>query len=232
MPRTRARRARRRRRRPGATYRSLRPRVSLNYHKYRLTNVIDLTTDTSSGTVGDLNYWIKNYNLDGCAVKVDGNTVVTGLSDITSLKNLFDVYRVQYIKISYTPRFDKGAYVNEQGALNGMPTCYVSQDPDNENVDQAKTLIVQKQNVRKFDMSRPWTYAWKPKRLSNAGKQAVDVFSKGWINLQQGAQTFPNLGETQIKTDAWSAGTPGTPLNNEKVGELLLEYYVEFKSRR
>lgn len=204
-------------------------RPSLNYHKYRLTGVIDLVTDSVAGNLGAVNYWIKNYNLNAAAVRVQGPTTVTGLSDVTSLSQLFDLYRVQYIKISYTPRFDKGAYTAEQGALNGMPAVYVSNDPDNENVDQAKTLLIQKQNTKRFDMSKPWTFSWKPRKLTNGGKSAIDAFQGGWLNLQG---TFPDIGETQIKTDPWTAGATATLLNNEKIGELLLEYYVEFKHRR
>ncbi len=226
------RRKRRGRRRKARRYRAI---PSVNYHRFRLTNVFDLKTDKGGSLAGACNYWFKDHDLLKTIVRHTSTGVVTvgGLSDVNpSLINMFDSYRVKFCRIKYTPRYGKGQWVEEGNALTGIPAVYISHDPDNVNLLQDRTRIVKKVNAKRFDMSMPWQYTWRPKRMSMTKTAGVDVQGNGWINLQSTA--FPAEGETQLSTTPFNVANPSgiAPFEDSTVGEILLEYFVEFKSRK
>lgn len=234
MPRNKNRKYRRGKRK----WRVQRLNPSLNYHVYRLTAVTDLRTDPVTGTganPGTLCYFFKDHDMLKTVSRAASPPNTIGLSDITQLVNLYDQYRIKSCRIRYTPKYDKGAYLYEPGVgqLQGQPAGYISHDVDNVNIRQPKNLLVQKLSTKRVDMSKKWSYTWKPPRISMTDQPSAHISSKGWINLQGSP---PNEGEVQLQTDAWLIGgnnlAQPVELTDQKIGEVLVEYIVEFRSRR
>lgn len=234
MPYKRGKYAKRGRRRRRPMYRRrLKAKPSLNYHKYRLTDVIDVKTDNSGTTFpGSVCYFFKHHDPVKTVIQHSSNTAVGSLSNIPDLSNLYDMYRIQYIRLKYTPKYDRGANLSDGSFLQGQPAGYISSDPDNVSLRQTIDQLVQKPGARRLDMSRPWTYRFKPKRVSQSSVAGVQILGNGWVNLQSAK---PIMGEIQLSTDAWvkgSSGGPSVPAVDESIGQILIEYYVELKSRK
>lgn len=220
---------------------------SMNYQKFRMTALLDVSTAGSAGfnTVeGDVSYLFKSYDLKNIVRKVDASIIAsTPLANLQAMEILWDMYRVQYCKLTYRPAIKDGQVITSSGAnvnyFGQFPNLLLSYDPDNINVDQQPDQLVQKKGTRSFDPTRSWTFSWKPKRLSSVasnepGGSAPSITNGGWINLQvPTGGNFPQLGEVSLKSQnpfLDSSGTPADPIKDALIGTILIEYYIEFKS--
>ncbi len=216
---------------------------SLDYHKFRCTVIVPLNTNAvGQAHPGEVNSICRPYRVLDETFSQSPTLVpteVTGLSDITSLFNLFDSYRVQYCKISYTPRHDKGFFTQfsgtpAQGALTGMPRLYIAYDVDDIDLNESRLNLAQRSSCKVYDLSKSFTYKFKPRRINMISTSIPNVIlENGWMDKDTEAQN--NAGTVLMKSDELNtvAALGGiTPALNFQLGELLIEYYVEFKNRR
>lgn len=224
---------------------------STSYQKYRMTALCDVVTSNEAGTntaLGDVNLLFKSYDPSAVRRLLKANiTADTPLNNLGAMQNLWDMFRVQYCKLTYRPSIKDGQVINSgDGGTGTVPTNWIgkfpnlliSYDPDNINVSQTPFDLIQKKGVKSFDCTRSFTFTWKPKRISAGAAGAANdlpapsVFENGWMNMQG---PFAQQGEVQLRSeepfvDTGAGGSAPQPVEGVQIGNILIEYYLEFKS--
>ncbi len=206
-------------------------RISMTQHKHRCTALLDVTSDTAASSLGEINFNFKDFSPNtGIGGRYSTGTVGLGqaLSSFTQLAAVFDVFRPQYCKMTYTPNIVKNQPIANNAIVGNVPSLYISHDPDNNDSNQPVTTLIRKVTTQRKDLTKSWTFSWKPKRLNNTEVDTV-ILSGGWINAQG---PFPQEGEVQMRGNTPLQDSKGVAAGGVLVGTILVEYYLEFKSPR
>lgn len=194
--------------------------ASLDYHRFKLRQVLNLTTTASAQSLLHINM----YNLTQFASQ-DNDTTFVELEEKTTVKNLFDSYRMESITVKYYP-FANVAPPDSLppigGGANVMPPLYIVMDTDQVGlIPNTKVEFITRKNFKIRDSTKPFTVKYKVpwQYNANAGKN-------GWINLQDENNNFE--GGIYIAQPDTQAGIP--PLT--QFGTLLIEAIIEMKDRQ
>ncbi len=197
--------------------RSRRRRVKgpMDYVKIKMSMNDKLFTDAS----GQIQAFINARNLAVTYTPVSSTPGThSGLENYAKWQDLFDSYRVQYIKLSYRPNMNVVGSTAPGSAQ--MPFVYVAFDKDNGGAVSTIDNINSMKGSRLYDLKKRWTFTTKVPKYSD------DNNPKGWQNLQS---TAGNLtGTIQIVGDTAIVPNPGIPI---QIGTLKIEYIVELKNR-
>ncbi len=194
--------------------------ASLDYHRFKLRAVVNLQTDAT----GLSRTHINMYNLSNF-VSVDGDVSFAELEEKNSIKNLFDTYRMQTIRIKYFPLANVQAPEGlppTTGATISMPPLYVVMDSDAVGlIANDKTEFITRKYFKIRDATRPFTLTFKVPWQYNANAQR-----NGYINLQDEQNNFEG-GIYLYQPDSITAMPP-----NSIYGTLMIDAIIEMKDRQ
>lgn len=137
-------------------------------------------------------------------------------TDWNSFVNLYDSYKVSFIKIQYVPHVPPG---NSTTYL--YTAAYIVYDVDVDNANPISTVAgaINYQNCKVFNLCWPMKYTIRPGYIASTGGSNV-VLGGGWI-------------DTSSPTNIGCIGILGLNLSNSsEYGEFICTYYVQFKNRR
>lgn len=204
------------------TKRRKRVKGPMDYVKVRLgsTYTLQAKGDTSpEWATGEVACYFNIRNLG--ITYVPNNQDQTrhfALDNYAKWQDLFDSYRVQYIKIEYRP--DQNIVSSVLPSTPQMPPGYVCIDFDNGGGMDLASIINHK-NARVVDFKKPFKVGYKiPKYTDDANPQ-------GWQNLQATSGHF--TGTIQIVSQGLVEPAPTGEGSN--IGTLKVSYIVEFKNR-
>lgn len=173
---------------------------------FKLTGVVDLTSDAA-------NQIQHTVSLTNPGAYYDGSGA---LPDLSSLTSLYDQARICAIKIKYIPRVP-----NDLASYAAYVPLYIVRDDDDTSLPSSVSEMVQYENFKVKNMFRPWSYYTKVPRVAGfVTGTYVQVGSMGWFDLAA-AQSIG-----AIKIFATSTNASFT------YGQLVISYYIAFKSRR
>lgn len=187
--------------------------VSIDYHKFKLRQVIDVIADASGG----VSIQVSPYSLSqNCILN---GAPPTPLNEIGNLQNLFDSYRLVSSCIKYTPFFNV-----ESLSSGGVPPFYICWDPDQTgDIGTSKDDFIEHKHFAMRKAEDKWNYKINPPRRPGNGTSGS--LDKGWMNLQAEAnQLFGNIYCKILDTGVITVGA--------NVGTVIIEQIVEFKNRK
>ncbi len=214
--------------------------LSLDMHKFRLTGIYELLTGAfGGGDTGLVQAAIHINSTTQHYQDAPSTTTSLPLDQSGQILPLFDQYRVDYIKVTYTPRvteFEAGNMADgvTAGLINNVP-IYISLDIDADGPASGATALVRKSNTKVRNMCKKWTVKYKvPKTISGGShlKRAGgfrDMDFDGANAQEEGCiQMSTRFPYTFVDSNGNSIPVP----NGFKLGEILVETYVIYKNRR
>lgn len=136
---------------------------------------------------------------------------VNPVQDWTFLLNMYDFFKVRYVKIKFIP-----SKPNDLSSTTVYRPLYVFTDPNSTTLSPSNVQAIQYDGVAVKDMSRPWKYFYKCVNYQGTGV-APRTFYPMDAPPATGAIYLTNTGST---------------LTNGNYGVVLVTYYILAKSRR
>lgn len=137
--------------------------------------------------------------------------------NFAKIKDMFDMYRVVKIKLTYTAFARTGNYLS--AAQQTLPNLYILYDPDNTGLGTAATNLVTGKSVQK-SLGDNWTYTVRVPSYSSSN------IVQGWQNLQNEQGNLTGVIALKTVQELSPAPPSGTHL-----GQLKIESWIEFKGR-
>ena len=149
---------------------------SLDMHKFKLK----LTNEVETDAGGLVRMHLQPYSLSS---SLNINNVGTqSLEEVGNIKQLFDSYRVESVKITWIPYFNVNAPANL--ATGTMPPFYILFDPDDSGLAaQDKNAFITHKTFKMKQSGRKWTYTFKPPRKVGV-TPAGALLTGGFMNVQ------------------------------------------------
>lgn len=179
---------------------------TLSNGRYKLRGIVEIA---SSGT-GTINNAIRLTQPD------DFDGASNALTDWTNFANLYDQFRVTYVKIRWTP-----AVPNDSSATTLYSPIYVFTDFDSIGLNPTNATTVGYGNLKVKNAYQPWTYGIRIPKLINTG--ATNVSIPGFMDTLAPEATGAIY---MINSNA------GQFSNSKRYGELLITYWVKGVQRR
>lgn len=140
----------------------------------------------------------------------------TGFLDWGNFGTLYDLYRVNSIKINYYPNLPFDSSIT-----TGYKPVYFVFDPDNVSSPLgAITDALEFANLRVFNLYRPWSIMAKVPTVTSISASATNIKKGGWIDISQAKATCGIFG--------YASGLD----TSETYGDLVLKINISFKGRR
>ncbi len=209
-----------------ANFALMRRVTSPNYCKMKLflfDTIVNNATNTAqiSATVSPRSftfaYTPQNLNAD----------VHVSMLNFAKIKDLWDEYRVYYIKLIYRPLYQKDLFVSD-GSPNFMPTLAVAYDKDNQGALN-NTDINSLKGVRHFDLTKAWTFGTGIPRYNSTSTTGASAQTEGWENLQNEGASPARVGIIGLESNGLINPNPGATID---LGSLQIEVSCEFRSRQ
>lgn len=144
------------------------------------------------------------------------NDDVSGYQDWTSFAAVFDSYRVCALKLKFVPDLP-----NDTSTVTGYKPLYVVHDVDQSNIPTLSVnTAIQYENMKVFNMYRPWNYYRKFSKQSSSGVASQVMMAGGYKDV---AVTTASQCIQYIGTGFDLSTTYGT---------IISTAYVSFKNRR
>lgn len=177
------------------------------YGQFKLRGVLDIASN-NAGTPGPaFNYGLRLTQPDS----FDG--AGTALTDWSSLVSLYDEFRVAGISIKFIP-----ARPSDPASSTSYRPVYTFTDFDSVGLNLTIENIVAYDNMKVFDMSKPWKRYMKiPKLINTAG---TTVARPGWMDTASPTTT----GSLYLRADGLTANTV--------YGKLIVTYYIKTHNRK
>lgn len=156
---------------------------------------------------------VQNYlNMTDPTKVLNGSGTV---GDWTSFSALYDSYRIRGISVKYIPDFP-----NDTSVTTGFAPVYIVYDPDGAPAFTVADFI-QYENMKFKNLYKPWKYYHGVTKMINPSAQTTPTDLKGgWMDI---------AGPQSTSYVNWYA--QGLDVSTI-YGELLITYYVQFKTRR
>lgn len=204
-----------RRRRGRKGKRSFAKRVLRRAHKdgkniFKLSGVVSLDSNSITGV---MTHTVSTTNP---GAYYDGASALPDLSNLTAL---YDQGRICAIKLRFIPN-----YPNDLASFANYKPVYIVRDDDDASLASSISEMVQYENFKVKNLFMPWKYYTKCPRVvgAAAGTAFVNVGSMGWFDLA----AAQSLGAIKIYADGLNTAS------NNTYGQLVITYYIAFKSRR
>lgn len=199
-----------------------RPRRSLKYNHaaLKLRQSFVLQPDANGNIQGQMNghsitNFFKNNVAEGYA----------SLLEIGSITALYDQYRPVGMRIQYIPRITEFPSPRVTDPIN-MPSMAWAYDVDNTGTITYGNLLTRNRCLLKT-LNEPWTMYFKIPRASVSGSTQPSL-KAGYNNLQN-EQSYV-AGGVRFATEEGLVDGNGSAFS-DKLGALLVTYYVEVKER-
>lgn len=141
------------------------------------------------------------------------NNSPTTFLDFSHVAELFDVYKVCALKVRFVP-----SRPNDDSINTTYRPIYIAGDPDTSAAFTSIDQPVQYENMKVYDLSRPWKYYYKiPTRTQVTG--STILLKGGYIDTQY---TTPSA-----SIRMWAEGLS----NSTNYGSFLVTAYVVAKQR-
>ncbi len=217
------RRGRKKRRR----YKKRVPRTMVSYNgvkNWKLRLSASIVTDA----LGNFNFHISPMNL---TKHLSTSLGVVALDEATSLKALFDQYRVNAVKLKWIPTYLPGSQAaGDKDFLGSQPMIIMAYDPDNIGSIPAANLIT-RDRARFKGGYQHWNFYTKVKRGMQL--QTADtgvVLMNGWNNIQ--TEETNNGGTVVFATNKPYTNGDGSALGNTPVATIIVTCYLQTKFRQ
>lgn len=175
---------------------------------FKLRAAIDLAANSG----GTINTVFTMTGLSGSLYTVDGGAASGSVEEISTVGQLYDQYKVRSVQIKYIPSLP-----NDTSTITGFFPLYTVVDHDTPNTSAVVTSIataIQYDNLKVFNLYRPWKRYIKVPRYTVAGVPA------GWLDLAN----VVNYGSIILYGTGYDI--------SQTYGKLVLTYYVATKNRR
>lgn len=190
-----------------AVKRFMQKRAKIGLHNYKLRTNPEMITDAA----GTMQYRFSTTN-PSLTTSINGGAYSNAVNDWTNIITLYDQYKVNAIKIVYTPY-----HPNDTVALQVFKAMYSIIDYDSVNPPANYNQISEYENMKIKNLYMPWTIYYRiPKSYGGTGPSV----GFGWFDI---ANPQAN-GCIQLY---------GTGLDaSDTYGQLTVTYYVSCKNRR
>lgn len=141
------------------------------------------------------------------------NNSPTTYLDFSHVAELFDVYKVAALKVKFVP-----SRPNDESTTVTYRPIYIAGDPDTSAAFTSVDQPIQYENMKVYDLSRPWKYYYKiPTRTQVTG--STILLKGGYIDTQY---TTPSA-----SIRMWAEGLS----LSENYGTFIVTAYVVAKQR-
>ncbi len=138
----------------------------------------------------------------------------TAFGDWTSIATMFDSYKICALRIKFIPSLP-----NDTSTQTGYYPFYVCGDPDDTNILTSTGEVIEYENMKVFNLYRPFKYYYKLPIMTSDGTTAVTL-QGGYRDVSATA------GKRGIKT--WAEDLDAS----QKYGTFITTAYIVAKNRR
>lgn len=172
------------------------------------------TTQAVTGGGGMLLYRFSTSN-PNAYLSVDGGAYANAVQDWSSVSALYDQYKVNAIKIVYTPHLP-----NDTSVTVFYRSVYVSIDYDSVTQPTTYDGIAQYERMRVVNLYRPFKLYFRLPAVLNTSSSTVVVGRMGWLDIAN-----PNpAGCIQLFSEGLNLSSA--------YGRFTVTYYISCKNRR
>lgn len=188
-------------------------RVSRIGNRFNFEGLLQTKIRYQTPLVTDAAGTIQNYiNM------TDPTKIINGAgtaSDWTNLSGLYDSYRVRGVSIKFIPD-----YPNDTSVTTGYQPIYIVFDPDGAPAFTI-TDFIQYERCKFKNLYRPWKfYHYVPKMINPSAQTTPTDLKGGWMDIA-GPQSTCYINFYAQNLDV-----------STQYGQLLITYYVQYKTRR